>query len=64
MQGMHDDACMKSIQSDVCAQGYKLNLWDVGGQKSLRTYWRNYFEQTAALVGSVAAAAASALRCM
>ena len=31
-------------------QGYKLNLWDVGGQKSLRTYWRNYFEQTDALV--------------
>jgi ADP-ribosylation factor-like protein 2 len=26
--------------------GYVLNLWDVGGQKSIRTYWRNYFEQT------------------
>lgn len=24
----------------------KLNMWDVGGQKSLRSYWRNYFEQT------------------
>lgn len=23
---------------------------DVGGQKSLRPYWRNYFEQTDALV--------------
>lgn len=23
-----------------------LNLWDVGGQKSIRAYWRNYFEQT------------------
>ncbi|VDK58621.1 unnamed protein product [Anisakis simplex] len=21
-------------------------MWDVGGQKSLRSYWRNYFEQT------------------
>ena len=21
---------------------YKLNIWDVGGQKSLRSYWRNY----------------------
>ena len=26
--------------------GYTLNLWDVGVQKSIRTYWRNYFEQT------------------
>lgn len=29
---------------------YKLNIWDVGGQKSIRSYWRNYFEQTDALV--------------
>lgn len=34
----------------ILSQGYKLNVWDVGGQKSLRTYWRNYFEQTDALV--------------
>lgn len=27
-------------------RGFKLNCWDVGGQKSLRSYWRNYFEQT------------------
>ncbi|KAI8908158.1 ADP-ribosylation factor family-domain-containing protein [Powellomyces hirtus] len=30
--------------------GYKLNIWDVGGQKSIRSYWRNYFEQTDGLV--------------
>ncbi|KAA3679488.1 ADP-ribosylation factor-like protein 2, partial [Paragonimus westermani] len=30
--------------------GYKLNVWDVGGQKSLRSYWRNYFETTDALI--------------
>ena len=29
---------------------YKLNIWDVGGQKSLRSYWRNYFESTDGLV--------------
>lgn len=29
---------------------YQLNLWDVGGQKSIRAYWRNYFEQTDGLV--------------
>jgi ADP-ribosylation factor-like protein 2 len=29
---------------------YKLNVWDVGGQSSIRSYWRNYFEQTDGLV--------------
>lgn len=31
-------------------RGYKLNIWDVGGQKSLRSYWKNYFESTEGLV--------------
>ncbi|KJH43580.1 ADP-ribosylation factor family protein [Dictyocaulus viviparus] len=31
-------------------QGFTINFWDVGGQKSLRSYWRNYFEQTDALI--------------
>jgi ADP-ribosylation factor-like protein 2 len=30
--------------------GYSLNLWDVGGQKSIRAYWRNYFESTDGLI--------------
>eukprot|EP01134_Creolimax_fragrantissima_P002791 CFRG2791T1 len=30
--------------------GFKLNIWDVGGQKSLRSYWRNYFESTDGLI--------------
>jgi len=29
---------------------YRLNIWDVGGQKTLRSYWRNYYEQTDGLV--------------
>jgi ADP-ribosylation factor-like protein 2 len=29
---------------------YNLNFWDVGGQKSIRAYWRNYFEQTDGLI--------------
>ncbi|KAJ7229098.1 GTP-binding protein [Mycena pura] len=29
---------------------FTLNIWDVGGQRTLRPYWRNYFEQTDALV--------------
>ena len=25
-------------------------MWDVGGQKALRTYWSNYYDNTDALV--------------
>jgi len=25
-------------------------MWDIGGQKSIRPYWRNYFDNTDALV--------------
>ena len=31
-------------------RGYTLNVWDVGGQTTIRSYWRNYFEQTDGLV--------------
>lgn len=31
-------------------QGYQLNIWDIGGQKSLRSYWRSYFEQTDGII--------------
>ncbi|GFR46536.1 hypothetical protein Agub_g8127 [Astrephomene gubernaculifera] len=31
-------------------KGYKLNIWDIGGQKTLRPYWRNYYEKTDALI--------------
>lgn len=30
--------------------GFTLNVWDVGGQQSLRAYWRNYFESSDGLV--------------
>lgn len=39
-----------SISLLILFISYKLNIWDVGGQKSIRSYWRNYFEQTDALV--------------
>jgi len=29
---------------------FNLNIWDVGGQKTIRSYWRNYFEQTDGLI--------------
>ena len=28
----------------------KLNIWDVGGQKTIRSYWCNYYEQTDGLI--------------
>jgi len=27
-----------------------LNVWDIGGQKAIRPYWKNYFENTDGLV--------------
>ncbi|CCJ30845.1 unnamed protein product [Pneumocystis jirovecii] len=32
---------------------FKLNIWDIGGQRVLRGYWRNYFEYTDAIVWTV-----------
>ena len=37
---------IKSVQSP----GFKLNVWDIGGQRKIRPYWRNYFENTDVLV--------------
>merc|ERR1712004_758636 len=31
-------------------EGFKLNVWDIGGQKTIRPYWSNYFENSDALV--------------
>ena len=30
--------------------GFKLNVWDIGGQKAIRPYWKNYYEHTDGLV--------------
>ncbi|XP_029425516.1 ADP-ribosylation factor-like protein 3 isoform X1 [Nannospalax galili] len=37
---------IKSVQS----QGFKLNVWDIGGQRKIRPYWRSYFENTDILI--------------
>ncbi|GAQ78921.1 ADP-ribosylation factor [Klebsormidium nitens] len=31
-------------------KNFRLNIWDVGGQKTLRAYWRNYYEQTDGMI--------------
>mmetsp|Transcript_54103 Transcript_54103/g.114928 ORF Transcript_54103/g.114928 Transcript_54103/m.114928 type:complete len:188 (+) Transcript_54103:95-658(+) len=42
-------------------KNYQLNVWDVGGQKTIRAYWRNYFERTDGLIWVVDSADASRL---
>ncbi|CAD5118162.1 DgyrCDS6895 [Dimorphilus gyrociliatus] len=34
----------------VSSNGFKLNVWDIGGQRKIRPYWRNYFENTDVLI--------------
>merc|ERR1712232_1265665 len=34
----------------IVQEGFKLNVWDIGGQKTIRPYWSNYFESSDALV--------------
>ncbi|XP_026473920.1 ADP-ribosylation factor-like protein 3 [Ctenocephalides felis] len=34
----------------VTSEGYKLNVWDIGGQSKIRPYWRNYYENTDVLL--------------
>lgn len=34
----------------VITEGFKLNVWDIGGQRKIRPYWKNYFENTDVLV--------------
>jgi ADP-ribosylation factor-like protein 3 len=48
---------IKSLVKD----GFKLNVWDVGGQREIRPYWRNYFDNTDALVYVIDSADAARL---
>ncbi len=37
---------IKALSQD----GFKLNVWDIGGQRAIRAYWKNYIENNDALV--------------
>ncbi|CAE7943456.1 ARL3, partial [Symbiodinium sp. KB8] len=39
-----------NVKTLSSATGFKLNMWDVGGQKTIRPYWQNYMEGSDALV--------------
>ncbi|KAI6226499.1 ADP-ribosylation factor-like protein 3 [Aphelenchoides fujianensis] len=34
----------------VVAEDIKLNVWDIGGQRKIRPYWKNYFDNTDVLI--------------
>jgi ADP-ribosylation factor-like protein 3 len=34
----------------VQTQGIRLQVWDIGGQRQIRQYWRNYFDKTDILI--------------
>lgn len=36
---------------------FQLHFWDIGGQRTIRPYWRNYFEETDGLVFVIDSAA-------
>lgn len=40
----------------IDCEGFKLNMWDIGGQKAIRAYWPNYFDEVDCLVYVVDAA--------
>ena len=37
---------IKSVQTE----GIKLNMWDIGGQKHIRPYWKNYYPNTDGII--------------
>jgi len=37
---------IKSVQM----KGFKLNVWDIGGQRNIRPYWKNYYENTNCII--------------
>ena len=34
----------------IVKDGFKLNVWDIGGQAAIRAYWENYYDRTDGLV--------------
>ena len=43
----HSNVILTTIQTQ---DGFKLNVWDIGGQKAIRPYWKNYYENTDGMV--------------
>lgn len=41
------------VESAQDGKTYKVNLWDIGGQRTLRPFWDNYFDKTDVLLWCV-----------
>jgi ADP-ribosylation factor-like protein 2 len=50
MQPHEPTSSLHPQRSPCSRRSFKLNIWDVGGQKTLRPYWRNYYEKTDGLI--------------
>lgn len=48
--------------SAAVTESVQLHFWDIGGQRTIRTYWRNYFEETDGLVFVIDSAAPTRLQ--
>lgn len=34
----------------ITNENFKLSLWDIGGQESIRQYWKHYYEKTSGII--------------
>lgn len=34
----------------IVQEDFKLNVWDIGGQKAIRNYWKNYYDDAGAVI--------------
>ena len=45
-----DDGDYDAVGGMSSSSTYQLHLWDIGGQSTIRAYWRNYFEKTDGII--------------
>ena len=45
-----DEEANDNDEDEDDAECYKLHLWDIGGQSTIRAYWRNYYEKTDGII--------------
>jgi ADP-ribosylation factor-like protein 3 len=47
LKGLYKDQIKKNAKING---SFQLNVWDIGGQRRLRPYWSNYFDNTDVLI--------------
>ena len=51
-----------NIETMIIPPDIRVNIWDIGGQSSLRSFWDNYFEKTDFVIWVIDALAAERLQ--